>query len=119
MNLRLVVAAEKKRTLRVRFYCLPGPCDLRDGERIWKHRRLIRDIPEEAYLKILFNLAASERVSFFRPNTEVFEMAFDLAKKYRVSVYDTVFVASALALTVRLMTFDKEQDRIYLAENSR
>jgi predicted nucleic acid-binding protein len=84
---------------------------------IWKHETLIKDVRDSwARINLLLELVSAETVQLVRPDRKLLDETYDLSRKYRMSTYDTVFVALAIELGLELKTYDAKQAAIMSKE---
>ena len=77
---------------------------------IWKHQCLLKDLKDgKPFATALIDLVESGKVRLVRPWKELVEEAYEVARRARRPVYDTVFVVLARGLGLPLATFDKKQ----------
>ena len=81
---------------------------------VWKHQFLLKDLDHgQTYISILYGLVGSGRVRVIRPTPELMKRAYSIAGENNRSVYDTIFIALALELSLELATFDKRQAELF------
>ena len=81
---------------------------------VWKHQFLLKDLDHgQAYVSILYDLVESGRVRVIRSTPEIMKKAYSIAGENNRSVYDTIFIALALELSLELATFDKRQAELF------
>lgn len=86
---------------------------------IWKHERVLKDLKEGGeYLSILYDLVDSGAIVLVEPDRGLAAKSYALASEHGISVYDAAFVALALDLGVKLMTFDGRQEAIFTEERA-
>jgi len=84
---------------------------------VWKHETLLRDINDvQERIELLSDLVSIERVHLVRPNRKLLNETYSLSVKYRLTVYDAVFIALALQLKMELATFDSKQSKVLSEE---
>jgi len=84
---------------------------------VWKHQFLLKDLDHgQTYISILYGLVESGRVRVIRPTPELMNRAYSIAGENNRSVYDTIFIALALELSLELATFDKRQAELFERE---
>ena len=77
---------------------------------IWKHQIILKDFRDGMpYLNVLLELIQSGRIRVVRPGSELMKKAYSMAFQHNRSIYDTVFVALASELGLKLATFDRRQ----------
>jgi len=77
---------------------------------IWKHQIILKDLGDGMpYLNVLLELIQSGRIRVVRPGPELMKKAYSMASQHNRSIYDTVFVALASELGLKLATFDRRQ----------
>ena len=81
---------------------------------VWKHQFLLKDLDHgQAYISILYDLVESGRVRVIRSTPEIMKKAYSIAGENNRSIYDTLFIALALELSLELATFDKRQAELF------
>jgi predicted nucleic acid-binding protein len=84
---------------------------------IWKHQFLIKDLDDGVpYVSLLYGFIESDRIRVIHPGEELMRRGYSVAAKYRLSIYDAIFVALALELDLELATFDKRQGQLMRGE---
>jgi predicted nucleic acid-binding protein len=84
---------------------------------LWRHETLISDLKDGSrYLDLLEDLMEAGTITVIRPDRALIKDAYDLSIRYRVPVYDMIFVALSLRLEMELRTFDKDQMNVYNSE---
>ena len=80
---------------------------------IWKRVKLLRDIDESKALTILEDLLKLRRTALrIEPQDIYLVQALKIALKNDVTIYDSLFIAQALAKKAILVTLDKKQAEI-------
>ena len=75
---------------------------------LWKHTYLLQRVPEKSY-QILKNMVVpliETSTGWICEPTRLLSQALDVAAKYRITVYDALFVALALRAKAKLASFD-------------
>ena len=80
---------------------------------IWKRVKLLRDIDESKALTILGDLLSLRRTALrIEPQDMYLVQALEIALKNDATIYDSLFIAQALAKKAILVTLDKKQAEI-------
>jgi len=80
---------------------------------IWKRAKLLRDIDESKALTILEDLLKLRRTALrIEPQDIYLAQALKIALKNDATIYDSLFIAQALAKKAILVTLDKKQAEI-------
>jgi len=80
---------------------------------IWKRAKLLKDIDENKALTILGDLLKLRRTALrIEPQDIYLSQALEIALKNDAAVYDSLFIAQALAKKAILVTLDKKQAEI-------
>ncbi len=80
---------------------------------LWKHETLLRDLknPQER-IELLSDLVSNKRIQLVRPDRKLLNETYALSVKHGLPIYDSVFVALALQLKMKLATFDGKQSTV-------
>ena len=77
---------------------------------IWRHERLLKDLADgKPYLSALWSLIDAGKITLISPNERLTFMAYSIARKNGIAIYDALFVCLAIDLGMALKTFDKIQ----------
>ena len=80
---------------------------------IWKRAKLLKDIDESKALTILGDLLELRRTALrIEPQDIYLSQALEIALKNDATIYDSLFIAQALAKKAILVTLDKKQAEI-------
>jgi len=80
---------------------------------IWKRVKLLKDIDENKALTILGDLLKLRRTALrIEPQDIYLSQALEIALKNDATIYDSLFIAQALAKKAILVTLDKKQAEI-------
>lgn len=80
---------------------------------IWKRVKLLKDIDENKALTILGDLLKLRRTALrIEPQDIYLGQALEIALKNDATIYDSLFIAQALAKKAILVTLDKKQAEI-------
>jgi predicted nucleic acid-binding protein len=74
-----------------------------------KQRARKNEVATETAMKIIAHLPKIVRIV---PQTEHFSKALEIATKYKITIYDALFIALAANLGQSLLTSDKKQAEI-------
>lgn len=86
---------------------------------LWKHGTLIGDLKDPSlHVDLLLELISAGAIQLVRPDEKLLKETYALSAKHKVPVYDMVFVALALELSVELKTFDSKQADILSKERA-
>jgi len=86
---------------------------------LWKHGTLIGDLKDPSlHVDLLLELISAGAIQLVRPDEKLLKDTYALSAKHKVPVYDMVFVALALELSVELKTFDGKQADILSKERA-
>ena len=77
---------------------------------LWKHETVIGDLDDSSsHIDLMLELVSAGSILLVRPDRKLLKETHALSVKNRAPVYDTVFVALALQLSLELKTFDQKQ----------
>ncbi len=77
---------------------------------IWKHETLLKDIKNgKLYIDIFNELIQNKTIQLIHPTNNIIQKAYTLATQKKHSFYDTIYVALAQHLKLKLKTYDKKQ----------
>jgi len=84
---------------------------------LWKHETLIGDLDDSSsYIDLLVELASAGTILLVRPDRKLLNDTHALSVKHKAPVYDTIFVALALQLGLKLKTYDAQQAKMLSKE---
>jgi len=79
---------------------------------LWRHRVLIQDLGENEFRETVNDLIALwKRITVFK-SISLASKAIEIAVKYRITVYDALYLALAISTNSTLLTFDEELRKI-------
>ena len=85
---------------------------------VWKRENLLKNLKNGLqYIAIFFGFIESGKIIVLPSNENLMQESYKIAKRSGITIYDAVFVASALELGLTLKTFDKAQIRAFKSES--
>jgi len=79
---------------------------------LWKHRVLLQDLDEDVFREAIDDLLALwNRITVYK-SYSLAPKAIEIAVKYRVTVYDALYLALAISTNSTLLTFNEELRKI-------
>jgi predicted nucleic acid-binding protein len=79
---------------------------------LWKHETMVGDLKDaQPRIELLMDLVSNGILQLVRPDRKLLYETYAFSIKYKLPVYDSVFVALALQLKIELATFDNRQSK--------
>ena len=79
---------------------------------IWKHSRILNDLSEEEEVTALKVLEELEALMMLLSAREYLKRAYEVAKTFKVTVYDSLYIAACEKEGARLITRDVKQAEV-------
>jgi predicted nucleic acid-binding protein len=84
---------------------------------LWKHETLLHDLKDaREHIELLSDLVSNERIQLVRPDRKLINETYALSLKHGLAIYDSVFIALALQLKMKLATYDAKQSSVMSEE---
>ena len=85
---------------------------------MWRHEHLLKDLADgKPYISALWGLIDAGKITLVSPNERLSLMAYSIARRNNITIYDSIFICLAIDLGVTLKTFDKVQARALESED--
>ena len=87
---------------------------------LWRHEHLLKDLADgKPHISALWGLIESGKITLISPNERLTLMAYSIARRNGITIYDSIFICLAIDLGITLKTFDKIQARAIASEKEK
>ncbi len=87
---------------------------------LWRHEHLLKDLADgKPHISALWGLIDSGKIALISPNERLTLMAYSMARRNSITIYDAIFICLAIDLGITLKTFDKIQARVLESERDK
>jgi predicted nucleic acid-binding protein len=84
---------------------------------LWRHEHLLKDLANvKPHISALWGLIDSGKITLISPNERLTLLAYSMARRKGITIYDAIFICLAIDSGITLKTFDKIQARILETE---
>ena len=87
---------------------------------LWRHEHLLKDLADgKPHISALWGLIDSGKIAIISPNERLTIIAYSMARRKGITIYDAIFICLAIDLGITLKTFDKIQARALESERDK
>jgi predicted nucleic acid-binding protein len=87
---------------------------------LWRHEHLLKDLADgKPHISVLWGLIDSGKIRLVSPNERLTLMAYSMATRNGITIYDAIFICLAIDLGMALKTFDEIQARALESEKKK